>query len=241
MKKTKEEQLHNGHRERLTDLVLSAGMDGVTNIQSVEFFLTYIFPRGDVNPLAHRLLSKFGTFANIIDADISDLITVNGINKRAAKKIKLFGQMIEFYTLSKLNRETNLDNYEQFYNLLESLLKIQSTENLFLFTFDSNFNLIQKRRFGLDDVRAVGIPPIELISFVLSTKASYLIVAHNHPNGTALPSQEDIEAVGYITDIIKHLQCKLLDSFIVGIDGIYSILQQSFARSYPQQTEKIAK
>ena len=54
--KTNDGNLHEGHRARLLDLALNAGVDNMSDIQVVEFFLTYIFPRGDVNPLAHRLL-----------------------------------------------------------------------------------------------------------------------------------------------------------------------------------------
>lgn len=226
------ENIHEGHRERLTDLVLNSGINSVSEIQSVEFFLTYIFPRGDVNPLAHRLLNKYGNFANIIDAEICDLTEVEGINIRSAKKIKLFGQMIDYYTLSKINRNVNIKNTKEFLDLLEQLLKVQSTENLFIFAIDSHFNLIQNRKYDLKKVRAVGLNPMELYSFISSTKPSYLIVAHNHPNGSANPSPDDHSAVIYIEQLLKHIECEFIDSFIVGIDGIYSEFQESFVREY---------
>jgi len=239
MVKKEIECIHSGHRERLTDLVLSTGIDSVSKIQSVEFFLTYIFPRGDVNPLAHRLLKKYGCFSNIIDADINDLVTVDGINTRSAKKIKLFGQMIEFYTLSKMDRNVNLKNTGEFLDLLETLLKVQSTENLFIFAISNNFKLIQKKRCDLNNVRAVGIQPTEIFSFIASTKAAYLIVAHNHPDGSATPSPDDHNAVLYLQDLLRHFDCKLLDSFIVGNDGIYSEMQGSFVRTYPQNAQSV--
>lgn len=224
--------LHSGHRERLTDLVQSAGLDGVSEIQAVEFLLTYIFPRGDVNPLAHKLLERFGSFSNIIDADVTDLQTVEGINTRSAKKINLLGQVIDFYTLSKLNKNINLQNTGKFLDLLEELLRVQSTENLFLFAINSNFRLTQKKRFDLKKVRDVGMNPLDLYSFVSSTKLSYLIVAHNHPNGSAMASAEDHDAVAYIEQLLQPLDCKLLDSFIVGEDGIYSEKQDSYVRTF---------
>ena len=68
--------IHSGHRERLTNLVDKSGIENVSPIQAVEFFLTYIIPRVDVNPLAHRLLDKFETFGNILDASENDLKSV---------------------------------------------------------------------------------------------------------------------------------------------------------------------
>lgn len=230
---TKEKQnIHSGHRERLTETLINAGTEKLSQIQVVEYFLTYIFPRGDVNPLAHKLLDKYETFANIIDAEVDDLCTVDGINKRSAKKIKLFGEMINYYSFSKITQKVNLRNTGDFLNLLEQLLRMQSVENLYLFAIDHDFNLIQKRKFDLKKVRSVGLSPFDLVNFISSTKLSYLIVAHNHPNGTAQASADDHDAVRYINEILETFDCKLLDSFIVGQDGIYSESQNSFVRNF---------
>lgn len=226
------EQLHSGHRDRLTETILKAGTDNLNQVQIVEYFLTYIFPRGDVNPLAHKLLNKYETFANIIDAEISDLCTIKGINTRSATKIKLFGEMINYYSSSKMTQKVNLRNTGEFLDLLEQLLRLQSVENLYLFAIDHNFNLIQKRKFDLKKVRSVGITPYDLFNFIASTKLSYLIVAHNHPSGTAQASPDDHDAATYINQLLETFDCKLIDSFIIGKDGIYSENQNAFVRKF---------
>ena len=85
---------HDGHRMRLLNLAINAGIDSMSDIQVVEFMLTYIVPRGDVNPLAHRLLDTYGTLTNIIDASPTDLMTIKGINDRSAKKISMLGEIV---------------------------------------------------------------------------------------------------------------------------------------------------
>ena len=79
MRNTEEKNIHAGHRERLSNLVAKAGIENVSDVQALEFVLTYIFPRGDVNPLAHRLLDKFGTFADVLDADPIELESAKSI------------------------------------------------------------------------------------------------------------------------------------------------------------------
>ena len=234
-------KIHSGHRERLTKLVLDVGLENVSEIQVVEFFLTYIFPRGDVNPLAHRLLDKFESFANIVNAEVSDLETIKGINKRSASKIKMFAGLFDTYTYSSFSNKTNIKNIGEFLDMLESLLRIQPAENLYLFAIDHSFNIKQKRKYNLQNVREVGITPFELFNFISSTKLSYLIVAHNHPSGTAIPSKNDHEAVSYIEKLISTFDVKLLDSFIVGKDGIYSEKQQSFVRTFESVEKTLEK
>lgn len=230
--KNEEKDIHKGHRQRLTNLVLQNGLENVSSIQAVEYILTYIIPRVDVNPLAHRLLERYGDFANMIEASVSDLCTIQGINKRTAEKIIGFYEIINYYPTCKLKKKLSLKNSNEFLNFLEQFLRFKPTENLYMFAIDHSFRLIQKRRLDLKQVRQVGMSPYELYDFISSTKPSYIAVAHNHPNGTAHPSKDDHEAVEYIESLLENFECKLLDSFIVGQDGIYSERQDAFLRHF---------
>ena len=230
----KKENCHAGHRQRLRELVETAGLNNISKIQAVEYFLTFIFPRGDVNPLAHRLLDRYGTFSNIIDANVNDLTRIQGINTESAKKIRHFGLLTQFYIQSKLQKKISLKNTKEFLNYLEDISALKRTENLFFFAIDNAFQLLEVKIFDLNNVRKVGIDPMELYDFISSTKLSHLIVAHNHPAGNAHPTNDDIEAVSYIESLIKHLPCTLIDSFIVGVDGIYSQKQEAYIRNNTQ-------
>ena len=48
---------HDGHRKRLRQRFLQAGIDGFDDLALLELLLQYAIPRKDTNPLAHRLLS----------------------------------------------------------------------------------------------------------------------------------------------------------------------------------------
>lgn len=235
MKKTTNEISHEGHRGRLLNLVYNVGLENVSEIQATEFFLTYIFPRGDVNPLAHLILNHFGNFSNAVDADISELIKIKGINEKSAKKIKMLGNFATYYSFVRMQKRISLKNNQEFFKFLSGLLRFQNTENLYLFAIDHGFKLLQKRTYDLNNVRQVGINPMDIYNFISSTKASYLAVAHNHPHGTALPSQDDHEAVIYLEKVLENIDCQLLDSFIVGEDGIYSERNDGFIEHFEEE------
>ena len=224
--------IHSGHRERLTNLVDKSGIENVSPIQAVEFFLTYIIPRGDVNPLAHRLLDKFETFGNILDASENDLKSVVGINTRSAKKIKLYREVMRLYTSSRMTKKLNINENKDFLDMLEQLLRFENTENLYIFAFNNKYQLLQKRRYDLKKVRSVGISAYELYDFLSSSKPSYLMVAHNHPGGTARHSDEDAEAFTYMDSLLTTFDCEIIDSLVVGDDGIFSTKQNAFIRYF---------
>lgn len=233
--KKKEKISHEGHRERLLNLVYNVGLENVSEVQAVEYFLTYVFPRGDVNPLAHTLLNRFGNFANIVDADYSELMKIDGINDRSAKRIKMIRGFFTYYPFVRMKKRISLKNNREFFRFLSGLLRFEETENLYIFAIDHSFKLLQKRSYDLNNVRQVGIQPMDLYNYISSTKATYLAVAHNHPHGTAEPSKDDHQAVKYIEQLLQNVDCKLLDSFIVGEDGIYSERNDGFIENFDEE------
>ena len=96
-----EKNIHSGHRERLSITAMTS-FDGLSEVQKVELFLFYILPRVDTNPLAHKLLDRFGSFANILDADEKELAKIDGLGKNSATKIKILHKLFEYYGQSKV-------------------------------------------------------------------------------------------------------------------------------------------
>lgn len=86
--------IHEGYRKRLIETVSKVGLDNLSDIQALEFILFYIFPRGDVNPLAHRLLNRFNNTATILEASIEDLMEVEGMGKTSSQKLHLILEVL---------------------------------------------------------------------------------------------------------------------------------------------------
>lgn len=62
-----EEKPHfHGHRRRLRERFLTAGPDALADYELLELLLFLANPRGDVKPLAKRLIQRFGSFADAI-------------------------------------------------------------------------------------------------------------------------------------------------------------------------------
>lgn len=230
--KSNDKNIHAGHRARLLELITKAGIDNVSDVQAVEGFLSYIFPRGDVNPLAHRLLNKFETFTHIVEASVEDLMTVQGINKRSACMISLFSDYFYLYSTARMGKKTVISNRAELVDLVEDHLRFSTTENILLFALSASNIITHKRRFGLDMSGQVSITPLEFSNFISSSKPASLVVAHNHPFGTAKPSSEDGNAYSAIENICNVCGVNFIDSFIVGEDGVYSQREEKMLRTY---------
>ena len=232
MKRDEEKNLHAGHRERLTDLVTRVGLDSVSEVQALEYFLTYIFPRGDVNPLAHALLDEYGTFTNIIDASPEDLVRIKGINKRAAQKIVNFGELFFHYTTSKMGRKTAVYCKADIIDIVEDYLRFRTTENMILLAISAGNIVTHRRKIDSKNSGQVSLSMTELAAFLAIAKPASLVVAHCHPYGRATPSQNDDEAFAAVKQLCFTCGVNLIDSYIVGEDGVFSQADNKLVRTY---------
>lgn len=232
LKKDVDMNLHEGHRQRLLELAITAGLDDMSEFQVMEFFLTYIFPRGDVNPLAHRLLEIFDSFSHVVDADVNDLIQVPGINERSAKKISMFSELFYHYTSAKMGRKYVVKCKADILDVVEDHLRFRTTENMLLLALSAGNIITHKRRINRGSSNNVGISVLELTNFIATSKPASIVVAHCHPYGKSLPSGTDGEAFQTVRNLCETCGINFVDSYILGEDGIYSQKDEEILRSY---------
>ena len=80
---------HAKHRERLKNRFATQGLDGFESHQVLELLLFYAIPRVDTNPIAHRLLDRFGSITGVLEASPEELKDIEGIGDNAANFLKL--------------------------------------------------------------------------------------------------------------------------------------------------------
>ena len=92
-----DKNLHNGHRQRLKDRFLTDGLRSFNEINKLELLLFYAIPRRDTNPIAHRLLDRFGSLSAVLEAEPALLTEVDGISEHSALLIKLVAALAYDY------------------------------------------------------------------------------------------------------------------------------------------------
>ena len=78
---TADDPQHAGHRARLRQRFLAAGPEALADYELLELLLFLAKPRGDVKPLAKRLIAQFGSFAEAVSAPADALARVDGMGE----------------------------------------------------------------------------------------------------------------------------------------------------------------
>lgn len=223
--------IHEGHRQRLKERFLEQGMDSFTQIQALELLLFYCIPRQDTNELAHLLLERFGSFSQVLDADIEDLCDVKGVGPNTALFLKLMPAVTRYYQVDRAQLEGGpLLTIEACGDYLMPHFLGRTNETVFLLCLDAKGKVLCCRMVGEGGINSAGVPIRRIVELSLSVKATSVVLAHNHPSGIALPSPEDVSTTQRVATALQAVDVILADHLVVADDEFISMVQSGYYR-----------
>ncbi|MBQ4565296.1 MAG: JAB domain-containing protein, partial [Oscillospiraceae bacterium] len=89
---------------------------------------------------------------------------------------------------------------------------------------------ISCRQMGNGSVNSADVPIRNIVREALALNATGIVLAHNHPSGLAVPSQEDIDVTRRIRDSLEIMELHLLDHIVIADDDFVSIKESGFLR-----------
>ena len=217
--------IHKGHRERLKKRFLEEGLDSFTDIQVLELLLFYVIPRRDTNPIAHALLSRFGSLTQVLEAPVEELKKVDGIGQEAAVFLNLIPAAGRYYLVDKTVQSKVLKTIEQCGEYLLPYFFGRKVETVFLLCLDAKCKVLCCKEVGEGSVNSAGISIRKIVETALAANATAVVLSHNHPSGVAIPSMEDIQTTRRIATALRAVDVHLVDHIVVADDDYVSMIQ----------------
>ena len=217
------EQVHEGHRERMRKQLRQFGMDSLSDVQVLEVLLYYAYARQDTNPMAHALLRRFGSLAGVFEAPVSELVKVPGVGESAAVLIALVPQMERRHLISRAGEQLILSSTALCGQYLVPFFHGAVEEQVYLLCLDAKCKALDCVLVQSGDVNSAGISVRKVLKAALAANATSVVLAHNHPSGVALPSEEDRRATKIVKDALDAVGILLADHIIVADDDFVSL------------------
>ncbi|MBF0625592.1 MAG: DNA repair protein RadC [Magnetococcales bacterium] len=215
--------LHAGHRTRLRQRFLREGLERFEPHQTLELLLFYALPRRDTNAIAHLLMQRFGSLSAILEADPKDLAQIEGMGEKAATFLSLIPALTRLYLQDRVLRDKPpLNNLEMTNNYLVPLMAGRTEEVFYVLCLDARCRLIFPALITKGTVQEAYIHPRHVVEAALRHKASQVILAHNHPSGSLLPSREDRTLTQMIQQAMIPIGINVLDHIIVAGNDTFS-------------------
>ena len=207
--------LHANHRQRLKNRALNETLENFEPHNVLELMLFYVLPHVDTNDIAHELINHFGSFDGVFAAPIDELMRIKGIKSQAATFIKLLPEFARYYLKghpASDDRRFTIDKMKEFF---VSAFVGMTDESVCILYFDPKFGLIDSKMYK-GDISKVDFPIKRMINDALRLNAHSVSIAHNHPKGLAIPSDNDLSMYKMLKSMFAQVDMSLVDSYIVG-------------------------
>ncbi len=215
--------VHDGHRERLRARFAEHGLESFNELNALELLLCYAIPRRDTNETAHRLLDTFGSLSGVFEASMQELTSIPGIGENAATLILMVPQLVKKARVSKAKETKIIRNSTDAGNYLLPYFLDEPDEIVMMLCLDNKRAVICCREMGRGVVNCVDANIRRMVETALKVKTTTVIIAHNHPNGVALPSREDDSFTRTLYRSLGLLGITLEDHIIVANDEFVSL------------------
>lgn len=212
--------MHEGHRGRMCGKLESE--ETLYDHELLEILLYNAYPRLNTNPIAHALLERFVTLSEVFAADINELASVDGVGASTARYIKTVGLCYKRISCSAEGAVV-LKVYGDLVKFASIRLRGKSEEFLELYLTQKSGKVKRILSFTSEDINRVSVTAEKIVQAFAFAKPHGVVVAHNHLNGNAKPSQSDDVFTKQLQLICSMNGVDFVDHIIyAGQDNIYS-------------------
>ncbi len=217
--------IHSGHRNRMFEKFNNYGFEVFAEHEKLEMILYFSVPRRDTNEIAHKLIEKYHTVANVMDAPKRELLTFDGITERTCQLFTIIKAGYKLYEKEKDVKKTCMTTVDEFDSFFQLYYIGETTERVAVVCLDSIGQVLKTTKLGKGNSNESFFNMQELFQFIMDSKANEIVIAHNHPGNNPFPSEEDIKTTEKIKAGVDALGIHLKDHFIVTESRCHSMLR----------------
>lgn len=223
--------IHEGHRDRMRKRFIISKAEGFSEHELLEMLLYCPIPRKNTNGIAHSLIKRFGSLHAVLNAEIKDLIKVDGVGKKTAVFLKSFLKVVEAYN-KREESFVRITSTKDCVDFLFDRYKAADKEWVSAMCLDEECNVLQWKVLCEGGLQSASFNIKDLVSMVVECEATAVVLAHNHPVGVPYPSSDDVASTVVLRQALGHINIALLDHIILVGDDDYISLANSPVHQY---------
>ena len=219
--------------ERPREKMLDKGAASLSNAELLAILLRTGTKKLNALEMAQSMLRESGgRLDSLAGMSVENLCTFEGIGPGKAVTVAAAFEIGRRYSSEgSAGCRKRMSSPKDVFRLMYPLLRDISHEECWvLFTNKANI-LIGKDRLSSGGEDSTVIDNRMIIRRAIERKSSGVILVHNHPSGSALPSAADISQTRMLQSALKTCGLSLIDHVIIGKDNWYSFTDETLTES----------
>lgn len=230
--------IHKNHRQRVRDRYLKHGLDCFDDHMVLEMLLFYAIPRSDTNPLAHRLINRFGSLSAVFSADYDDILSVDGAGPAVASFIRSFSDSMRYVSLDEM-ADLPLSNIQRMGEYMRRWFAGRPAGYSAALLLDDDMKPIKIFCLTMGHNIMVRDFSEKIIAEATEAKSKMVVIGHNHTDGRLQSSPDDRRTTRILFDDLKSEGITLAEHFIICETDSIPILREIIEESEIGEMMKI--
>ena len=198
---------------------LKYGIDKLSDIELLALSLGKGTKELNVLGLASLIL-KEKSLKDLKNISLEDLLKIKGIG--TAKALQILSIIEIAKRIEEEDEKIVVNSPSDVYNLVKFLHKEKQEKLIGIYTNLQN-QVLGIKTVAIGSLNIITIKPRDIFVHALELNAYGIILAHNHPEGSCEPSEEDIEFTKNMQELSIKLGFELLDHLIIGKKNYISL------------------
>lgn len=209
-------------REKL----LMHGAAALTDAELLAIFLRTGTKDVPVLTLAESVLMVFGSLRQLLNADINEFCKIYGLGKTKYIQLQASKEMTKRYLAQQMAFSEMIQAPYMAIMYFQTELEEEEREVFMVLFLDNQNRLIYKEKMFFGTINQTAVHPREIVKQALKYNAAAIIVAHNHPSGSCLPSEADRSLTKKIEMACELVDIRFVDHIIVGKGDYFSFEEE---------------
>ncbi len=213
LEKPREKGLHHGIRSlSSTELLAIMLRNGV---------------RGNsVLDLSEKILKEAGGISGISKMSIAELTRFKGIGSAKAMELMAAFELARRVAFEHVQSGCQLDQPEKLVEWLQREIGQSMQEQFLVVYLDTQLCFLAYRTLFQGTLDATDVFPREIFKEAILHNSRNIILVHNHPSGSILPSKQDIVLTKRIVYLGKMMEIEIVDHLIIAAKGFFSFSRE---------------
>ena len=211
---------------RPREKLLTLGPAALADAELIALLLRTGLPGTSVLQLAQQLLDAFGGLRGLLQASAADLKRIKGLGPAKRAEITAVMELARRSLAQRLAQRTVLSSPQQVKDFLRLQLAHEGQEVFAVMFLDVQNQLIRFEEMFRGTLSQTSVYPREVVKRALELGAAGVVLAHNHPSGTAEPSRADEFLTQTLKQALQLIDVRVIDHLVVGGDQAISFAER---------------
>lgn len=214
-------ELHPDDRPR--EKMLSLGAENLSRTELLSLVIRSGIPKVNAMEVSAKLLESAGnSLQRLSTMKPSALMKIDGVGEAKALSLAAAFELGRRVSMEASSPSGVFRSSTQIFEYMIPRLRGLDHEELWVVYLTRSNQMIDRELLNKGNLESVGVDIPSITKHALERSAHRVILCHNHPGGSVIPSREDIEMTRAVRNALKVVGLEILDHLVVFDDRFFS-------------------